>query len=89
MSNRLNRLQRLSLAILLVLVVFGFAGHLLAPAGGIHHPAPESACVFHAGCLAPVFQVSGAIKLPDLPISSQATARALCVTAKIPHPPTV
>jgi hypothetical protein len=85
----MNRLQQLSLAILLVLVVFGFAGHLLAPAGGIHHPAPESACVFHAGCLAPVFQVFGAIKPCSLPILSQDTACALRVTAKIPHPPTV
>ncbi len=82
-------LQRLILAILLVLVVFGLAGHLLAPAAGIHQAVSEATCAFHVGCLAPVFPASDAIKPRDLPILSQGAARALCMTTKIPHPPTV
>ena len=89
MDNGMKRLHRLALAILLVLMVVGFAGHLLELGVGYHHAASEAACAYHTGFLAPVFQASYGIEAYGLSIFSQGAPHAVCLTAKIHHPPTI
>ncbi len=84
----MNHFRRLSLAFLLILLLIGIAGHLLAPVGGSHHILSESACAFHHGInlpmnLQPAWNESG--------ISPEPTHDDTCVldlVLKISHPPT-
>jgi len=88
-DNGMNTFHRLILAVLLVLVVVGLAGHILAPGAGYQHAASESTCTLHTGFLAPVFQASYGIEAYGLSIFSQGAPHALGLIAKIPHPPTI
>jgi hypothetical protein len=79
--------QRLSLLFLLFLLLFGLAGHLFTPANGMQHDNSESACAIHAGIIFPEKLNSTWIG-PDTslePINDN--TRAICLAAKIPHPP--
>ncbi len=84
----MKRIHRLTLAVLLVLVVVGWAGHLLAPGDGYHHAAFETTCAYHASFLTPIFPTSCVIEVYGLPIFSQDAPHALSLITKIPHPPT-
>ena len=84
----MNNLYRLMLAVLLVLVMFGFAGHLVTAANPLHHATPESTCALHTGFLAPMLLAFFLVPARDLPIFSPDVFEILRVLAKIPRPPT-
>jgi len=88
-DNGMNSLQRLILAVLLVLVMFGFAGHLSTSANTLYHATPESTCALHAGFLAPVLLSFFLVLARDLSIITLNISQALRVLAKIPPPPTI
>lgn len=85
----MKTLRRLSLAFLLVLILVGMAGHMLAPVGGSHQIFSESTCAIHHGMNLPAnlqsfWNESG--------ISLEPTHDDTCVldlVLKISHPPTL
>lgn len=81
-------LRRLSLALLLVLLLFGLAGHLILPASNVHHTAPESTCAIHNGMIQPNGLKSLAHESAIIVGGKQDSTNALCLSAKIYHPPT-
>lgn len=81
-------LRRLSLALLLVLLLFGLAGHLILPTSNIHHNAPESTCAIHNGMIQPNGLKSLARKSAVGIGEIQDCTNALSLSAKISHPPT-
>lgn len=80
-------LRRLSLALLLVLLLIGLAGHLVAPTGNYHHTAQELSCAIHNGMIQPngLKSLTYESALIDL---EQASTYAFSLSAKISHPPT-
>ncbi len=85
----MGNFRRLSLAFLLVLLLIGFSGHLLAPVGGSHHVLSESTCAIHQGFNLPAnlqssWNESGLSPEPTLDETS-----VLDLVLKISHPPTL
>lgn len=80
--------RRLSLAFLLVLLLIGMAGHLLAPVGGSHHILSESTCAFHQGINLPANIQSSWIELSSSPAPTHDHTCVLGLVVKISHPPT-
>lgn len=87
MDNVVKVLRRLSLAFLLILLLTGIAGHMLAPVGGSHHVLSESSCAIHQGVNFPAnFQSSWS----KSGISPEPTHDGTCIldlVLKISHPP--
>lgn len=80
-------LRKLSLAFLLVLLLFSVTGHILQ-SNGAHHSPSEATCAFHHGMDLPVslcafWNGTGNPLEPVLDDSS-----ALTLSSAIPHPPT-
>ena len=48
-DSMVNSFRRLTLGILLILLLIGFAGHLLASASDTQHLQSEATCAFHQG----------------------------------------
>jgi len=85
----MNNFRRLSLAILLVLLLVGIAGHLLVPVGGSHHALSESMCLIHQGFnLSANLQASWSTSSIALDPSPDETC-VLDLVLKISHPPTL
>lgn len=79
--------QRLSLLFLLLLLLFGLAGHLFTPANSMQHAISESACALHAGIMFPE-NLNSTWSGPDTSLEPvHDSTRAICLAAKIPHPP--
>ncbi|MEW5830360.1 MAG: hypothetical protein AB1846_15840 [Chloroflexota bacterium] len=84
----MNHFRRLSLALLLALLLVGLAGHLILPASNSHHTARESTCAIHNGMIQPNGLKSLSYE-PTITIGViQDGTIALCLSAKISHPPT-
>lgn len=81
-------LQRLPLALLLILLFFGSVGHALLPADGPNHLQSESDCVFHQGVNAPESLQLTLNKSGILPPFAITATCAFDLTFRIPHPPT-
>ncbi len=84
----MNHFQRFFLVFLLILLLIGIGGHLLAPVNGSHHVLSESTCAFHHAVDVPVnlqssWNESGIHLEP-----TQDDSCALDLVLNIPHPPT-
>ena len=85
----MNIIKRLALGFLLILLLIGFAGHLLAPASYTQHARSEAACAFHQGInlsakLQTAWNVGG---IAPEPIHDNACELDLIL--KISHPPSL
>ena len=84
----MTTLQRLSLAFLLILLLFSVAGHALQTVDRAHHALSESTCAFHHGMNVPMnfprCWAETGISLE--PVLDQSSAFGLVLN--IPHPPT-
>ena len=80
--------RKLSLAFLLILLLFSVASHLLQTVDGVHHALSESTCAFHHGMNMPMnFPRSWAETGISLePVLDHSSAFGLVLN--IPHPPT-
>ena len=82
-------IRRLSLALLLLLLLAGAAGHLFLSADNTSHAAQEANCPIHSGMAQPEkaqpFTLKPAITIGEI----QDGTRALNLSAKISHPPTI
>jgi|GEM_PF-2122711 len=83
-----NTLQRLTLAFLLILLLIGIAGHLVAPASGSHHFLSETNCAFHHGMNVPVSVQPSWSESGNAPEPAQDDTCTLDIVLNIPHPPT-
>ena len=89
MDSMVNNLRRLFLAFLLILLLIGLSGHLIAPSGGSHHVFSESTCAFHQGVNLPAnFQPSWN-ESGTAPEPARNNTCALDVVINIPHPPAI
>ena len=88
MVSMKNALQRLGLILLLVLLLLGFAGHLLAPTGGAHHIQSEATCAFHQGMNLPANIQSSWNEVGISPAPTHDNTCVLDLILKISHPPT-
>ena len=81
-------LRRLSLAFLLLLLLFSMAGHALQTVDGAHHALSESTCAFHHGMNAPMNMPRSWVEtgISPEPVLDQSGAFGLVLN--IPHPPT-
>jgi len=89
MVDMKSTVKRVLLTILLLLILFGMAGHWVNTAKITAHASSESVCVIHAGILLPE-QPKPLQAKPDasvLPTPDQTTPWS--VRENIPHPPTI
>lgn len=85
----MNNFRRLSVTFLLVMLLIGVAGHLLAPVGGSHHVLSESTCPIHQGINVPAnLQATWSTSSASLEPSRDDTC-VLVLVLKISHPPTL
>ena len=84
-----NTLRRLTLGFLLILLLFGVAGHLLAPAGGMQHIQSESTCAFHLGINLPGWLQTAWNFVGISPEPVHDNACAFYLILKISHPPSL
>ncbi len=85
----MKALRRPSLALLLVLLLIGIAGHLLAPVGGSHHVLSESTCAIHHGMNLPANLQSFWNESSLAPEPTNDDNCVLNLVLKISHPPTL
>lgn len=88
MDSRMNNHRRLSLAFLLVLLLMGLSGHLIAPLSGSHHFLSESTCALHHSIDVPANLQPSSNEWSCSPVSTKDDASALDLVLPIPHPPT-
>jgi hypothetical protein len=89
MADMKNTVQRVLLTLLLLLILFGMAGHWVNTAKITAHASSESVCVIHAGILLPD-QPKPSQNQPDislLPTPDQTIP--WCLRENISHPPTM
>ena len=89
MVSMTNTLRRLALFFLLILLLIGFAGHLLAPAGGTQYVQSESTCAFHQGINLPVNIQTSWSESGISPGTTHDDTYVLELILKISHPPTL
>jgi hypothetical protein len=85
----MNNFRRLSVAFLLVLLLIGLSGHLLAPASGSHHTLAESNCAIHQGVNLPTQLQSPWNESGMSPEPTRDDTCVLDLASKISHPPTL
>ncbi len=82
-------IRRLSLALLLFLLLVGAAGHLFLSGDNTPHVAQEANCPIHSGMAQPEktqpFTLKPAVMIGEI----HDDTRALNLSAKISHPPTI
>jgi len=84
----MGNFRRLALAFLLVLLLIGIAGHMLAPVGGSHHVLSESTCAIHHGMNLPANLQSFWNESSLSPVPTYDDTCVLDLVLKISHPPT-
>ena len=84
----MGNFRRISLAFLLVLLLIGMAGHLLASVGGSHHILSESTCAIHHGMNLPSNLLSSWNESSLSPEPTHDDTGVLDLVLKISHPPT-
>ena len=88
--NSMNDIvRRLFLTFLLILLMIGLSGHLLAPASGSHHILSESTCAFHHGINLPANLPSSWNESGISPEPTRDHTRILELVLQISHPPTL
>ena len=87
-DSAVNIIKRLALGFLLILLLIGFAGHLLAPANDTQHVQSEAACVLHQGITLSVLQAVWNF-VGISPEAIHDNACALDLVLKISHPPSL
>lgn len=85
----MNKLRRLFLAFLFILLLIGFSGHLFASASESYHVLSESTCAFHQGINLPANVQSSLIEMRVSPEPTHDDTCALDFVLKISHPPTI
>lgn len=85
----MGNFRRLSLAFLLVLLMIGIAGHMLAPVGGSPHVLSESTCAIHHGMNLPANLQSFWTESSLSPEPTYDDTCILDLVLKISHPPTL
>lgn len=85
----MKALRRLSLALLLILLLIGIAGHLLAPASGTHHVLTEFGCAIHQGVNLPAHLQSSWNEAGISPEPAHDDSCVLDLVLKISRPPTL
>jgi hypothetical protein len=88
-DSAMNIVKRLALGFLLILLLIGFAAHLLAPVSDTQHLQSEATCAFHQSInlsakLQTAWKVVG---VSPEPVNDNACALDLIL--KISHPPSL
>ena len=81
--------RRALLVFLLMLLVIGFAGHLLALVSDTHHVQSESTCAFHQGLNLPARLQTAWNDVGISPEPIRDHACALNLILQISHPPSL
>ena len=88
MADMTDLIRRLSLALLLLLLLAGAAGHLFLSADNTSHATQEANCPIHSG-MAQTEKVQPFTLKPAVTIGEiQDCTRAFNLNVKISHPPT-